>query len=72
MLNEKEVDQLIDSLNLLAKEQFIDEDGEESQLHVADLTDEGTVTLESFPIWATKQNSLKNLLNLLHQVKRSS
>lgn len=73
MLNQQEATQLIDSLNLLAKEQFSDNNGQGSQLQVSDLMNEeiGTqpVTLESFPIWATKKNSLKNLLNLLHQVK---
>ena len=71
VLNRQEVTQLIDSLNLLAKEQFVDERGEEPELHISDLMNEETesVTLESFPIWATKRNSLKTLLNLLHQVK---
>lgn len=76
VLNHKEVTQLIDSLNLLAEEQFIEESSETSQLQISDLMNEETaaqpVTLESFPIWATKKNSLKNLLNLLHQVQHNT
>ena len=72
VLNRSEVTQLIESLKLLAVEQYPN-DGNDAvvSLEVSDLIngDVESIHLESFLMWAVQRKTLKHLLDMLHQVR---
>ena len=70
VLNRSEVSQLIDSLKLLAIEQYPSDDNDVS-VEVSDLIsgDVESIHLESFLMWAVQRKTLKHLLDILHQVR---
>lgn len=65
-----EVTQLIESLKQLAEEQFPEDGIDAESLEISDLiaNEMESVDLESFLMWAIKQNALEHLLDMLHQV----
>ena len=67
-----EINQLIESLKKLAVEQFPEDDNDTFPLEMMDLVKDtnDSVDLETFLMWAVKQNSLRHLLDMLHQVMR--
>ncbi len=72
VLNRSEVSQLIDSLKLLAIEQYpSDDDNDVVSVEVSDLIsgDVESIHLESFLMWAVQRKTLKHLLDILHQVR---
>ena len=70
VLNRSEVSQLIDSLKLLAIEQYPSDDNDVS-VEVSDLIsgDVESIHLESFLMCAVQRKTLKHLLDILHQVR---
>lgn len=70
VLNHLEINQLTESLTQLAIEQFPEENSDTFSLEAMDLVKDNneSVDLETFLMWAVKQNSLRHLLDMLHQV----
>ena len=69
VLNGGEVSQLMGCLKDLETEQNVDTvDGATISFEMLDSVGDESVHLELFLIWAVQQNSLKHLLDLLHQV----
>jgi hypothetical protein len=71
VLNRSEVSQLIDSLKLLAIEQYPSDDNDVVAVEISDLIsgDVESIHLESFLMWAVQRKTLKHLLDILHQVR---
>lgn len=74
MLSRSEVSQLMESLKELAIEQFPEDGSDTVSLEVSDLIpiEMESIDLESFLMWAVKRDTLKHLLDMLHQVRKNN